>query len=240
MKKKFHPLLTVVLLSPFAVGSAPAAVLYAINSFDANDAVTNSGASVDYNPDLVSVTVDAGLSGTSASQLNDLQTLFANAATQASGGGDRRFRNTDVDTNQTNGTLVTDSGGSDTVYFQFGVSGGGGAMDLTNLVFHAKKATSAVSIRGYRVLASIDGGTYALIGNANLAGDRNTAFQEVDISLSGAQYQDIESIDFRIVSTGGGIEYADFTLNGVVPEPGTACLGALAALGLLKRRRSTL
>jgi hypothetical protein len=210
-----------------------AAPIYNIVSFDANDATTTSSKTVQYDPGLVTITVAPGLNGTTASQLLTLQTINANAGTGTTGS---RFQNTDVDAAQTNGTLIADA---TTNYFQFGVSGGGGGISLDSLSFQAKKATANAATRGYNVVVSVNGGAYTALGSANVTADRNTApFDAVSLSLTGPAFQGISSVDFRVNSTGGGIEYTNFAINGATPEPSaTALLGATFAAASVRRRR---
>lgn len=220
-------------LSLLAATQARAVILYSINSFDPDDATTTSSTTVAFDPALVSITVFPGLTGTTAQQLLTLQTLNPNAGTAIGG---IRFQNTDSDIAQSNQTLITDA--SATGYFQFGVSGGNGALTLDNLVFDAKKATAAVATRGFNITASVNGGAYQPLGAANLTNDRNTAtFDNVSLPLTGAGFQNISSVDFRVFSTGGGIEYRDFAINGNIPEPASMSLAAIGTAGLLGYRR---
>ena len=234
MKKSSLPVrsfLPSLCLSLAFAGLSQGAVLYTISSFDPTDAANVSSKTVNYDPSLVAITTNFGLIGTTAVELGTLQTVNTNLASAA----DPRFRNTDIDAAQTNGTLVADTNG----YFQFGVSGGMSLITLTDLTFNAKKATASVSTRGYAVTASVNGGAYTSIGTAaNLTADRSAApFDTVVLSLAGAQFQNISSIDFRVKTSGGGVEYANFTVNGAVPEPSAAILGALSLAGLLTLRR---
>ncbi len=235
MKSSVHSsraLRTGLFLSLASAGLSHGAVLYTISSFDPTDAAASSSTTVQYVPGLVAITTVAGLTGTTATQLNNLQTINANASTGLAGS---RFQNSDRDVNQTNGTLISDTAG----FFQFGVSGGMSAITLTNLTFNAKRATGdATSVRGYNITASVNGGAYNALGSGNLSADRSAApFNTVPLLLTGAQYQNISSIDFRVASTGGGIEYANFTLNGAVPEPSSALLFVLSASSILTLRR---
>lgn len=221
-------------LSRGGAGALHAAPIYSITSFDANDATTTSSKTVNYDPSLVTIVVAPGLTGTTANQLLALQTINGNAGINTSS---PRFQNTDVDAAQTNGTLIADASAN---YFQFGVSGGGGGITLDSLSFQAKKATANAATRGYNVVVSINGGPYAALGSANLTADRNLpAFDSVTLNLPGAPVSGVSSVDFRVNSTGGGIEYANFAINGTVPEPSALSLlgGTLAAASLGRRTR---
>lgn len=146
-----------------------------------------------------------------------------------------RFQNTDVNAAQTNGTLIADaSGGGD---FQFGIARGAGSINLTSLTFDAKKATAAASTRGYNVLVSVDGGPYMALGSANLVADRNSGFDNIVLPTTGAGFTGVSSVNFRINSTGGGVEYTNIAINGTVPEPCAWSLLGVAALAPLARRR---
>jgi hypothetical protein len=221
------------------------AIIYQITSFDATDAVTASSTTAQYDPTLPSFVLAPGVTGTDGNGLFTLQTLNATAETAATS---PRFKNTDNDANQTNGTLVTDA--SATLYFQFGASGlpGNLKLNLTNLEFHAGNATTTNAQRGYSITASVNGGPYTSIASGTLSSFRVTAggasggaTDDVIIPLTGASFQGISTIDFRVFSVTGGVEYADFTVNGVTtPAPEPTSLGVLAA-GLvpfiLRRRR---
>jgi hypothetical protein len=89
------------------------------------------------------------------------------------------------------------------------------------------------------VVVSVNGGAYTALGSANVTADRNTApFDSVSLSLTGPAFQGISSVDFRVNSTGGGIEYTNFAINGTTPEPSAiALLGAAFAAASLRRRR---
>jgi hypothetical protein len=221
-------------LSLVGTAALHAAPIYNIVSFDANDATTSSSTSVMYDPNLVTITVAPGLSGTTASQLLSLQTVNSAAGTGKTGA---RFQNTDVDAAQTNGTLIVDPSAN---YMQFGVGGGAGGIRLDSLTFQAKKATTSVSTRGYNVVVSVDGGAYTALGSANLTADRNSpAFDSVSLSLTGPAFQGISSVDFRVNTTGSnGVEYTNFAINGTTPEPSAiALLGAAFTAASLRRRR---
>ena len=234
MKLPSKSFATALLTLMASAGFSQAAVLYTISSFDPTDATTPSSITVDYDPALVAITTAPGLTGTTAVQLGQLQTINSGATTGTAVPGDTRFRNTDVDVAQTNGTLLVDATAA-TLYFQFGISGGNSSLTLTDLVFQAKKGTTGVATRGYNVVFSINGGAYTALGSGNLTTDRNTgAFDTITLPLTDTN---VSSVDFRVNSTGSdGVEYANFTLNGV-PEPSTSMLGLLSVVGLLGIRR---
>lgn len=216
-------LLGVVAVSPVASGD----VLYKILP-DPNDSTTSSSTTVMYDPSLVAITVASELTGTSATELNSLQTLNAAATTGITG---NRFQNTDRDAAQTSNTLLTDIGSGG--YFQFGITGTA-PFDVTSLTFDAKKATGSTSTRGYSVQVSIDGGAYTALGGANLTADRNSGFENIALPTTGTT--GITSVNFRISSTGGGVEYTNLTINGTVPEPASMAGLAVGALALVMRR----
>ncbi len=173
-----------------------------------------------------------GLTGTSAEQLLALQTINPTAGTGLAGS---RFQNSDVDAAQTNGTLIADAAAT---YFTFGISGGVGLLTAESLTFQAKKATAGVATRGYSVQYSVNGGAFSPLGSANLTADRNAApFDNITLPLTGITFQNISSIDFRINSTGGGVEYTNIAINGMIPEPSGMALTGLAAMLALGRRR---
>jgi len=233
MKLPSKSFATALLTLMASAGFSQAAVLYTISSFDPTDATTPSSTTVDYDPALVAITTAPGLTGTTAVQLGQLQTINSGATTGTAVPGDTRFRNTDVDGAQTNGTLLVDATAA-TLYFQFGISGGNSSLTLTDLVFQAKRGTTGAATRGYNVVFSINGGAYTALGSGNLTTDRNTgAFDTITLPLTDTN---VSSVDFRVNSTGGGVEYANFTLNGV-PEPSTSMLGLLSVVGLLGIRR---
>lgn len=215
-----------------AVTSSPAAILYNIVSFDPDDATTTISNTVQYVPSVVSIVVAPGLTGTTAEQLLSLQTINPNAGSGTTGS---RFQNSDFDAAQTNGTLIADASAN---YFTFGISGGAGLLTAESLTFQAKKATGGVATRGYSVQYSVDGGAFSLLGSANVTADRNTApFDNVTLPLTGSSFQNISSIDFRVNSTGGGVEYTNIAINGIIPEPSGFALTVLGGMLALGRRR---
>jgi len=234
-----------VVVTAFFGQTSRGALLYQITSFDPTDAVTSSSTTAQYDPALPSFVVAPGLTGTDGNGLFALQTLNLTATTAATA---PRFKNTDNDANQTNGTLVTDA--SATAWFQFGVSGVAGnlKLNLTNLEFHAGNATTTNAGRGYNITASVNGGAYNPIGSGTLSsfrvvagGASGGATDDVIIPLTGASFQGISSIDFRVFSVTGGVEYADFTVNGITtpaPEPTSLGLLAVGLVPVMLRRRA--
>jgi hypothetical protein len=208
---------------------ARGAVLYNIQP-DPTDAAVTSSTTVMYDPALVAVTVAPGLTGTTAAQLNTLQTLNANATTGIAG---NRFQNTDRDAAQSNNTLLTDA--VTNTYYQFGISGTE-LFDVTSLSFDAKNATTTAAGRGYSVQVSVNGGAYAPLGSGTVSAFRGStpAFDSVTLPTTGTT--GITSIDFRVTSTTGGVEYTNISINGTVPEPASAAGLALGAAALAVRR----
>jgi|GEM_PF-4840880 len=227
-------ILGMILCSLLATGRATteAAVLYNIASFDANDASSSSSTTVNYDASLVSITMASGITGSSAADLLALQNINPNAATSSAY---PRFRNTDADTAQLNGTLVTDIDG----YFQFGIAAQAGqTLNLQSISLQAAQATAGNAGRGFNVQVSVDGGDWTSFTSQSLTNGRTLGLQDLSYSLAGAAYQDIQSIDFRFQSTTGAVEYTNIAINGsLVPEPSRMIFLALACMGMCFSRR---
>ncbi|YCM46075.1 PEP-CTERM sorting domain-containing protein [Verrucomicrobiaceae bacterium 227] len=217
-------------LAALVAGPANGALLYNISSFNNN----NSTASEYWIPGITDITVATGLSGTDDAGLLSLQTLRADATTATSGAP--RFRNTESGQNNVRGTLTTDA--SSTQYFQFGIlADDGTAINLTSLSFSAVRATGGTTVRGFDIDVSINGGAYTDLGAENVINSRNEGLANYDFPVIDTG---INSVDFRVYSTGGGIEYTNFAINGsldAIPEPSSAILAGLGTLALSLRRR---
>jgi hypothetical protein len=232
--------LGVAVLWGCALNRAEGAVLYQIHTFNTLPQGENFPGGHQYEASIVNISTVAGLTGTTAVQLGQLQTINPMAST---GAGTPRFQNRPgMDSAQTYGTLI---GSQDTPggYLQFGVSADSGWMDLQSLTFGVIRATaSGGSDRKYTVQISVNGGAYSPIATeVAVSAYRQNGVTEVTLDLTGAAYQNVSSVDFRILATGGALEYTGFAINGAhqVPEP---MVGALLLLGVtsvgLRRRRS--
>lgn len=62
----------------------------------------------------------------------------------------------------------------------------------------------------------------------------NAGLETIVLDLSG--YQGVSTVDFRVYTTGGGVEYTDFQINSVVPESAAMVLLGLGSLLLRKRK----
>ncbi|YCM46074.1 hypothetical protein V2O64_08595 [Verrucomicrobiaceae bacterium 227] len=198
-------------VAAISLGAAQGEVLYNISSFNNN----NSTASQYWIPGITDITVDPNLTGTDDAGLLSLQTLQNDPTTTTSGGP--RFRNTEPDQNNVRQTLTTDA--SATQYFQFGIAGGNGQIQLTNLTFDAVRATGGSTVRGFDIDVSVNGGAYIDLGASDVANNRNDGLAPFTLDLSSGDFQLISSIDFRVFSTGGGIEYTNFAINGTLAPP---------------------
>jgi len=147
-------------------------------------------------------------------------------------------------------------------YFQFSIAANAGTVvNLSSLTFNVQRG-GAGTPRGFFVETSADNfatpvavtGSPALTANTTnpIGNDVNTVrptFTMVTADLSAATFQNIQNqpggaLIFRIYNyapaAGNSLDYDDITVNGTataVPEPASAGLLGLAAMGLLARRR---
>jgi hypothetical protein len=103
-------------------------------------------------------------------------------------------------------------------YFQIQVTANGGtALNLSSLTFDAARGGDAPP-RGWAVLSSVDGYTN-IVDTQEVTTTRNT-LSSFTINLSGAQYQNLSTVSFRIFvyTPGGGrsVEFHNVTINGKV------------------------
>jgi len=108
------------------------------------------------------------------------------------------------------------------VYFQLDAKAGY-VLNLSSITFNAARS-GASTPRGYGVLTSVD--SYAAsIGNADLATQRTT-WTAVNISLTGAAFQGLSTITFRIYVygpyQGTYVDLDDITISGVAATTGIA------------------
>lgn len=241
-------LLTVALA---ATASANAAVLYSVENTRAGGATSGN---FNYDAPLVTVTTALNTTGSNSTQLGGtLPVLVA-----PSGGLGSRVRNND----QTG--YLTFQSGADTFavssqatlngeYLLFTVTADPGyQLNLESLGFNARRATTGANARGISVWGATNGSsfTYTPAGyllQTNVTANRSSVTPDpFMVDLTGASYQGIDSITFRMFATGGttnhGMDLSGLTLNGTVspvPEPSAALLATAAAtLGLLRRRRA--
>jgi len=142
-------------------------------------------------------------------------------------------------------------------YFQFTITAAPGSdVDLTSLTFDVARGGGGTP-RGFFVRTSADNfasgltvtGNPALTANS-FGNDVNTArpaYTAVTADLTGAQFQNIQSavngLTFRVYAyspaAGSSLDFDNITINGTatVPEPASAGVLGLAAMGLLARRR---
>ncbi len=142
-------------------------------------------------------------------------------------------------------------------YFTFTLTADSGyELDLSSLAFVVTKGGG--STRGFAMQTSATG--FSTDGSTNIntsTGDvsagfsqtvttqRGTpAFTNVNLSLTGAAYQDLDSITFRFFTFAASnfqtVEYDNFTVNGtvsLVPEPASLGLAGVVVIGAFGRRR---
>lgn len=199
--KVFVAMAVVVLLSGFT----QAKVLYHIASFNNNGSTADNNGG-NWKTGITTIIRASGITGTDDAGLLSLQTIAPNADTVAGG---VRFRNVgDVNSlTASHGTVIADTTG----YFQFGIAGND--IDLTNLTFKAVQATTSAATRGYKINVSINGAAYVDLAASNVANNRNNGLQQFNIDMTGLA-RGLSSVDFRVYTTGGGVEYTDFQVIG--------------------------
>ena len=210
-------------------GAAGAAELYAVPTFE-NGATASSERFV---TEIVTVNIAAGVTGSSAVDIDNNQTY--QVANDTTGNAFPRLGN-NIDSNRTPGYVLFD--GADDDYIEIAISAVGG-LNLESLTFDFRRGTTSASVRGYDLDVSINGGGFVDLDESNIGANRNDASpSSFDIDLSAPTYQGIDSIAFRISERGGTIELTNIAINGeVVPEPGSLAVIGLGSLCLLRRRR---
>lgn len=165
-------------------------------------------------------------------------------------------------------TAITTSADLETHYWTFTVSADPSyTLNLNSLSFDARRATDNNNSpsRGFELWATTNGeafdiakaSTQRLVSvfspvpdpadpespHLDYLGNRSAGATSFNLDLSGAEYQGLESITFRVyhlseATTFNGVEFGDVTLSGqVIPEPSVALLSGFAAFALLRRRR---
>jgi hypothetical protein len=131
-------------------------------------------------------------------------------------------------------------------FFAFTVSANPGfVLNLNNLTFDAGRGGETTP-RGWVLRSSVDG--FASDIDTQLVPTVRPDFTAFTVNLSGAQFNDLSAVTFRLYDfvPGGGqsLEFDNVTLNGTpspVPEPhslGLFGLGALGLVGYAWRRRA--
>ena len=197
-------------------GIAQADVLYNIASFN------NAGIrkySIHWVKGITTITTAPGITGTTDDELMRLQTINADA--DSSNEREReRFMNNGSDKDVTPGAIVLDANGG---YMQFGITGSN--INLTSLTFQAVAATWKNDGRGYDIDISINGGDYIDLDTAILGNNRkNGGMEQFSIDLTGFP-RGISSVDFRLSSIGGAVEYIDIQINGTTTTHKPIILG---------------
>jgi hypothetical protein len=203
--------------------------LYNIASFNNDD---SSNTATQWKTGITTITSIVGVTGTDDAGLVAFQTLQADPVT-ASRTSAPRFSN--QDSASLSGTVITDA--STTGYFGFGIvtDNPGESINLSSLSFQAARATTTSSVRGYNIDVSINGAAYIDFSAADVANNRSNGLEDFDLALTNTG---VTSVDFRIYSTGGGMEYTNFAINGtVIPEPAPLGLIGVFGGGLLFIRR---
>jgi hypothetical protein len=129
-------------------------------------------------------------------------------------------------------------------YYQFTLSAAAGfELDLSSLTFDVARGGGGTP-RGYAVRSSADGFATNL-STADVLTVRPT-YTPISIDLTGAAFQNLPSLTFRVYSyspaAGSSVDYDNIVVNGnlsVVPEPTASAvllLGAAAGLGAKRRR----
>jgi len=210
---------------------------------------------VETGPQYTPTTLAAGVLGTPISDpTNNIGLEISSAATTPAGAP---FLRIDPQPTGTGVSVTPADALANNKYYQFTITAAPGSdVDLTSLTFDVARGGGGTP-RGFFVRTSADNfasslpvtGTPALTANS-FGSDVNTqrpTYTPVTADLSGAQFQNIQSaiggLTFRVYSYspagGSSVDYDNVTINGnvTVPEPASAGLLGLAAVGLLARRR---
>lgn len=226
--------------------SASAATLLSLSTVQGSDN-TGSGVTDRFDPGAVTITTAANTSGPSVADLtsdgtdgNGIENLgrFWN---NPSGGW---FSLDGTPGAAGHGTTPADLESS---FFAFSLEADPGFfLDLDEIAFRSA-VFSATGNRGFELYAEVDGQSFdasdlLLDVNDENALRPNDDFTPRSINLTGAKFQGISSVTFRVFpltpQQGNSIEIGDIVVTGdVVPEPASLALVALGSVCLLSRRR---
>lgn len=127
-----------------------------------------------------------------------------------------------VSPNPASGATTAATAVTNNSYFSFTLTPTEGNMSLSSLTFKGARG-GASTPRGYALRSSID--SYAAnIATADFATQRTTwPASDITVDLSGAAFQDIGAITFRMYiytpGTGSSVDLDDITVNGIAIEP---------------------
>lgn len=139
------------------------------------------------------------------------------------------------------------AGYTNNAYIQFTLNANGAPMNLQSLVFDIGINGGSFNNEWFYVNTSVDGGwdlahaikNQKIISGMNANGNLN--FDHVSVDLSAAQYQNLNSVTFRVYydekAQANGVAYDNISVTGAVPEPAAMSLLALGGLLGLRRRR---
>jgi hypothetical protein len=136
-------------------------------------------------------------------------------------------------------------------YASFTLTATGGVLNLSSLSFDASMRSSGGnryafvgdSVDGYAgaALATADVHTVQYINNPESGVTTNPIWLNTVVPLSGAQYQGLSSITFRLYAAdawNGPVDFDNIIVNGeVTPEPATLALLVMGGIGMLIRRK---
>ncbi|MEM6394071.1 MAG: PEP-CTERM sorting domain-containing protein [Planctomycetota bacterium] len=224
--------------------SASAAVISSISTTTGASGL-GSGVTLNYDPSAVTIDLAANVIGPTAADLasngtdgNGIVSLdrFWNAI-----GDGGFFSITDGNSGTTVGNFATNG------HFAFTIEAAPGFfLNLDEFTFDSATFTTN-NRRGFEVYAKVDGGTFDssdLLVDIDDESFLRANPRENVVDLSGAKYQGITSIEFRVYSltdlSGRTVEFDDFLLTGdvlAIPEPSSLVLLALSSACMLSRRR---
>lgn len=189
--------------------SAYGAELYVISSFNNNNSANGN---IQWIAGITDISVAEGLVGTDDTGLFALQTVNIDADSEPNGLKANRFANSISHVKKYTGSITIDPTGG---YMEFGISlidPASKDIVLTSLVFNALRSTDNNTKRSYTVVYSLDSGPFVDLQSKSVTNNRTTGYEVCSIDLK--KQVASESIDIRVSSTGGGIQFKDFVING--------------------------